>query len=68
MGREIHDLGANDLVRVPPQTWHQFRATTEEPLGFLCLVRSERDKPQRPAESDLAALRADGNIASFLRV
>lgn len=68
VGREIHDLGANDLVRVPPQTWHQFRATTEEPLGFLCLVRSERDKPHRPAESDLAALWADGNVASFLRV
>ncbi|HEY5079105.1 MAG TPA: cupin domain-containing protein [Opitutaceae bacterium] len=68
VGREIHDLGVNDLVRVPPQTWHQFRATTDEPLGFLCLVRSERDKPQRPAESDLAALRADGDVASFLRV
>ena len=29
-------------------TWHQFRATGGEPLGFLCLVRRERDKPQRP--------------------
>jgi mannose-6-phosphate isomerase-like protein (cupin superfamily) len=68
VGREIHDLATNDLVRVPPQTWHQFRATTGEPLGFLCLVRSERDKPQRPGESDLAALRADARVASFLRV
>ena len=68
VGTEIHGLGTNDLVRVPPLTWHQFRATGTEPLGFLCLVSSERDKPQRPSESDLAALSADSRIGSFLRV
>jgi quercetin dioxygenase-like cupin family protein len=68
VGHEIHKLGPNDLVRVQPQTWHQFRATAAEPLGFLCLVRSERDKPQRPTDADLAALRADSRVASFLRV
>lgn len=68
VGREIHSLEANDLVRVPPQTWHQFRATTEEPLGFLCLVRSERDRPHQPTAIELAALRADRRIGSFVRV
>jgi quercetin dioxygenase-like cupin family protein len=68
VGDAIHALGPNDLVRVPPRTWHQFRATTDEPMGFLCLVRSERDRPQRPAAGDLAALRADSRVASFLRV
>lgn len=68
VGREIHALAINDLVRVPPQTWHQFQSTEDEPLGFLCLVRSERDKPQRPTESELAALRADGRIGAFIRV
>ncbi len=67
VGDEIHTLGANDLVRVPARTWHQFRATSEEPLGFLCLVRSERDKPQRPTAGELAALRADGRLGSFVR-
>jgi mannose-6-phosphate isomerase-like protein (cupin superfamily) len=67
VGTEIHTLGANDLVRVPPQTWHQFRATTEVPLGFLCLVRNERDKPQRATATDLAALCADSRVASFVR-
>ncbi len=28
---------ALDLVTVPPWTWHQFRATADEPLGFLWL-------------------------------
>jgi len=68
VGRDVHALAANDLVRVPPRTWHQFRATSDEPLGFLCLVRSERDKPQRPGPEELAALRSDGAIAAFIRV
>jgi quercetin dioxygenase-like cupin family protein len=67
VGGEIHSLGTNDLVRVPPQTWHQFRATADEPLGFLCLVRSERDKPQRPSADELAALKADKHVGSFVR-
>jgi mannose-6-phosphate isomerase-like protein (cupin superfamily) len=67
VGTEILELGTNDLVRVPPNTWHQFRAASGEPLGFLCLVSQERDKPRRPSEDDLAALRADPRLAAFLR-
>ena len=68
VGREIHHLRANDLVRVPPNTWHQFRAAADEPLGFLCLVRSDRDKPRRPTAGELAKLRADRRVAAFVRV
>jgi quercetin dioxygenase-like cupin family protein len=68
VGREVHELATHDLVRVPPQTWHQFRATADVPLGFLCLVRSERDKPHRPTAGELADLRSDGPVASFIRV
>ncbi len=67
VGREIHSLETNDLVRVPPRTWHQFRATAVEPLGFLCVVGSERDKPRLPTAAELAELRADGLIGSFVR-
>jgi len=67
VGAEIHELAQNDLVTVPPQTWHQFRATTAEPLGFLCLVKSERDRPQRPTTEDIAVLRQDARIAEFIR-
>jgi hypothetical protein len=48
-------------------TWHQFRATESEPLGFLCMVNTERDKPQLPSDADLAGLAADPAIAAFLR-
>jgi mannose-6-phosphate isomerase-like protein (cupin superfamily) len=68
VGRQIHAVAGRDLVRVPPRTWHQFRATGTEPLGFLCIVRSERDKPQRPSPADLSGLRADPAVAAFIRV
>jgi quercetin dioxygenase-like cupin family protein len=68
VGREIHSLGVNDLIRVPPRTWHQFRAARGEPLGFLCLVRSERDRPRRPTAAELSALRADRRVGAFVRV
>lgn len=67
VGERIHELANHDLVKVPPLTWHQFRAPDDEPLGFLCLVNAERDRPQLPREEDLAALRADEQTAEFIR-
>ena len=48
VGDEVRSLETRDLVTVPPLTWHQFRATKGEPLGFLCMVNARRDKPQLP--------------------
>jgi mannose-6-phosphate isomerase-like protein (cupin superfamily) len=67
VGRAVRPVEVGDLVTVPPWTWHQFRATLGEPLGFLCMVNANRDKPQLPSEDDLAQLRADPGIAAFLR-
>jgi quercetin dioxygenase-like cupin family protein len=68
VGRKVHVLGLRDLVRIPPQTWHQFRATGKAPLGFLCLVRTARDKPHRPTPVELATIRSDRGTRSFIRV
>jgi mannose-6-phosphate isomerase-like protein (cupin superfamily) len=67
VGREVRSLETRDLVTVPALTWHQFRATQGEPLGFLCMVNAQRDKPQLPTTEDLARLTADPAIAEFLR-
>lgn len=67
VGREVHALETNDLVSVPPQTWHQFQATEGEPLGFLCMVRSDRDKPHRPTADEIAAIRSDPVAGPFVR-
>lgn len=66
IGAAVHALSPRDLVTIEPWTWHQFRAGQEEPLGFLCLVNSERDKPQLPNAEDLALLRANPAVARFL--
>jgi mannose-6-phosphate isomerase-like protein (cupin superfamily) len=67
VGGEVRPIETRDLVTVPAMTWHQFRATRGEPLGFLCMVNATRDKPQLPSAEDLAKLAADAKIAAFLR-
>ena len=67
IGGEVKSLETRDLVTVPPLTWHQFRASKGEPLGFLCMVNALRDKPQLPGAEDLARLTADPLVAEFLR-
>ncbi|MCC6707222.1 MAG: cupin domain-containing protein [Gammaproteobacteria bacterium] len=68
VGAHIHELANHDLVKVPALTWHQFRAPDDQPLGFLCLVNAERDRPQLPQAEDLEELRADAATAEFIRV
>jgi S-methyl-1-thioxylulose 5-phosphate methylthiotransferase len=58
VGERAYDIALHDLVSVPPMTWHQFRSSGDEPLGFLCLVAAERDRPQLPADADAAAISA----------
>lgn len=53
IGETISAIREHDLVHIPPMTWHQFRAVNDEPLGFLCVVANERDKPQRPGAGDV---------------
>ncbi len=41
-----HALEPFDCVYVAPGAPHQFRAAADEPLGFLCMVDRERDRPE----------------------
>ena len=66
IGHEIVEIGGLDLVTVPAWAWHQFRATADEPLGFLCMVDAERDRPQLPSPDERAALEAMPQVARFL--
>jgi mannose-6-phosphate isomerase-like protein (cupin superfamily) len=67
VGNEVRAVEVRDLITVPSMTWHQFRASGGEPLGFLCMVNAVRDKPQLPSVEDLARLKLDEEIAAFLR-
>ena len=48
IGEATHEIAERDLVTVDPLIWHQFSAAPDSPLGFLCLVARDRDRPQLP--------------------
>jgi quercetin dioxygenase-like cupin family protein len=56
VGDKAYDIATHDLVNVPPMTWHQFHAAKDEPLGFLCLVASDRDRPQLPGDHEVEGI------------
>ncbi len=58
IGEEVEPLAQNDLVTIDPLTWHQFVAAADSPLGFLCLVSRQRDRPQLPTDEDMKQDRA----------
>lgn len=66
LGDKVHVVKQFDLVTIPSWTWHQFRATEGEPLGFLCMVNVQRDKPRLPDEGDLDRLKSVPAVARFL--
>ena len=66
LGEEVRDVKPLDLASIPSWTWHQFRATAGEPLGFLCMVNVLRDRPQLPTDEDLARMKAVPAVARFL--
>ncbi|MDN3519207.1 cupin domain-containing protein [Aquisalimonas lutea] len=68
----LHDrveaIGLHDCVYIAPHQWHQFHASRGEPLGFLCIVDRNRDRPQVPDDSDLEELRRNPALANKIRV
>ena len=67
VGEDISEIGEHDLIEVPSLAWHQFRAATDAPLGFLCLVAAIRDKPQLPQADDVSELTRNRDVAEFIR-
>ncbi len=66
VGDDVRAVKQFDLVTIPAWTWHQFRASDAAPMGFLCMVNVQRDRPRLPTAQDLAALRSNPVIARFL--
>lgn len=66
LGEHVQAVKPYDLVTIRGWTWHQFRADRDAPLGFLCLVNVDRDRPCLPTAEELAALRQVPAVAAFL--
>ena len=66
LGSAVREVNPFDLITIPAWTLHQFRATRGEPMGFLCMVNNDRDKPQVPDGDEIEALKRDATVAAFL--
>ncbi len=66
VGDSVRAVKQFDLVAIPAWTWHQFRATSSEAFGFLCMVNMTRDRPVLPTAEDLAQMRRNPRVAAFL--
>jgi quercetin dioxygenase-like cupin family protein len=66
VGEEVRPVKQFDLISIPAWKWHQFRATEDQPLGFLCMVNVQRDRPQLPTADELAAMKSVPAIRAFL--
>jgi quercetin dioxygenase-like cupin family protein len=66
LGTEVRAVREHDLVTIPAWTWHQFRASGDAPMGFLCMVNTTRDRPALPSEAELDEMRAVPAVARFL--
>ena len=65
LGNTVSAIAEHDLVTVPTLTWHQFRAAADAPLGFLCMVNTQRDRPQLPTAQELKVMAEHARVASF---
>lgn len=52
LGDRVREVDPFDCVYVAPGEVHRFRATGDEPLGFLCVVDRHRDRPEVVPESE----------------
>lgn len=64
----VESVNLHDCVYISPRTWHQFHATGKDPLGFLCIVDRERDRPRLPDQDDLDRLGENPDVGKRLRV
>jgi len=67
VGKELQSVQEKDVIEIPPFAWHQFQATSDSPLGFLCLVNIQRDRPKLPTAEELIILQQDSEIAAFIK-
>ncbi len=68
VGEQIFKIAPFDLIYIPAWTWHQFQADENEPLGFLCMVAVDRDRPTRPTPEEAQQLRRHPVIGPYVRL
>lgn len=69
IGHQIKVVHEGDLIFVDTNQWHQFIATDGQPLGFICIVKAQRDHPVLPTADDVKNLyRENPELKSVIHV
>lgn len=67
LGDSADTLETFDCVYIAPGTLHQFHATGDEPLGFICIVDRQRDRPELASEEEAARLRSIAALRGLIK-
>lgn len=67
LGDRVEPIAHLDCIYVAPDTFHQFHAGEGEPLGFLCIVDRERDRPLLPTAEERAQLATNPAVAERMK-
>ncbi|NGP87613.1 cupin domain-containing protein [Fodinibius halophilus] len=65
---ELHQLSLHDVVYIAPNSLHQFHADCGEPLGFICTVDRERDRPSLPDQDTINDRIQSGKVRKKIKV
>ena len=52
LGEETHSISRGDIIYIPPDARHQLLNTSQEDLGFICVIPAHRKKEGRMVWAD----------------
>ncbi len=67
LDRRLETVEPLDCVYIAPECLHQFHTVGDEPLGFLCIVDRQRDRPRLADGDDLQRLRGNPEVAAKIK-
>lgn len=67
LGDRVRPFRTNDTIHIPTETYHQFYAPADSYMGFLCMVKRERDRPRRPGDDEIRRLHESPDISDWIR-
>ncbi len=68
LGESANSIETLDCVYIAPGTLHQFHASSDQVLGFICIVDRQRDRPELASREELARLRSIEDLREFIKV
>lgn len=53
LDNDLYEISKHDIIYISPKTIHQFHADNMQPLGFICVVDNDRDRPKIPDNNSI---------------